>query len=113
MSNEEVKEELPQCNGDCSCCQCEKEEVKKEAEPKTNTMPNGEKVVSFDKEPTLVDVAKMLMEDEGFKNTTKGASIVATRVLRHANGQDAVLNIFFHKKMADKIVVTSEMPKGK
>lgn len=76
-------------------------------------MPNGEKVVSFKEEPTIVDVANMLMKDEGFLNTTKDASIVATRVLRHANGQDAVLQVFFHKKNTSNIVITNEMPKGK
>ena len=94
MSNEEAKEV-------------------KENEPKSNTMPNGEKVVSFQKEPTLIDVANMLMSDEGFLNSTKDANIVATRVLRHANGQDAVLQIFFHKKTASNIIVTNEMPKEK
>lgn len=113
MSNEEMKEELPQCNGDCSDCQCEKEEVKKEAGPKSNTMPNGEKIVSFEKEPTLVDVAQMLLQDKGFLNATKDTRIVATRVLRHANGQDSVLQIFFHKNNHSSIVVTSEMPKEK
>ena len=103
MQDKETK-----CHGDCSDCQCEKE-----AKPKTNTMPSGEKVVSFDKEPSIADVAKMLLNDEGFVKATKGAQIVATRVLKHPNGQDAVLQIFFHKNVADKIIVTNEMPKEK
>lgn len=109
MSNEEVKK----CDGDCTACDSTCDKAPKEVEAKSNTMPNGEKVVSFNKEPTLIDVAKMLLEDDGFKKTVDGASIVATRVLKHANGQDAVLQIFFHKKVADKIIVTNEMPKGK
>lgn len=109
MPNEEMK----QCNGDCTDCDEACNKTTKEVEAKSNTMPNGEKVVSFSQEPTLVDVAKMLLEDNGFKKITDGASIVATRVLKHANGQDAVLQIFFHKKVADKIIVTNEMPKSK
>ena len=116
MSNEEAKEEVKteqpaeqtKCDGDCTAC-----EGKCENTPKSNTMPNGEKVVSFTKEPNIVDVANMLMSDEGFLNTTKDASIVATRVLKHANGQDAVLQVFFHKKNASNIIVTNEMPKEK
>lgn len=105
MSNEEIKKECScdKCEGDCKC----------DKEPKSNTMPNGEKVVSFKEEPSIVDVAKMLMTDEGFLKTVDGASIVATRVLKHANGQDAVLQVYFHKKVADKIIVTKEMPKVK
>ena len=99
---------MKKCSGDCTAC-----DVKCEGTPKVEgKTKEGDKVVSFNKEPTLNDVVDMLNNDEGFKKATEGSSIIATRVLRHANGQDAVLQIFFHKKAKSNIIVTNQMPKG-
>lgn len=104
MPNEEVNK----CSGDCTACENTCSKAPKKIETK-----DGEKIVSFDKEPTLIDVVNMLLGDEGFKKSVDGSSIVATRILKHSNGQDAVLQIFFHKKMKDSIIIAKEMPKVK
>lgn len=108
MSNEETKE-LKQCNGDCTMCDEHKEKCDKEAT--SQKMPNGERVVSFKEEPTIVDVAKILQDDAEFKEATKDAQIVATRILKHQNGMDSVLQVFFHRRVPKKIIVTNELPK--
>lgn len=122
MLNEE-KESSPcmkeQCDEKCSECEQMNAEAKKaeqeteEALPpvRIEKMPNGEKVVAYKKEPTLTDVAKMIEADESFIRATKGSKIVATRILAHSNGQDSVLQIFFHRNIPAKILMTTDLPK--
>ena len=100
--------EKEKCSGGC-CENCENH-----AEHKgTETLPNGEKIAKFSEAPTIVDVAKMLESDEGFKKATEGATIVATRVLKHTNGQDVVLQVFYRRnKPAPVIQVVNNMPRA-
>lgn len=103
MCNKE-EEKREQCDCDSSCEEC----ASKCAD--TKTMPNGERVATFKEQPSIVDVAKMLAADEGFKKATAGADIVATRILKHTNGQDSVVQIYFHKKSS--IQVVSALPRA-
>lgn len=101
MCNKEEKEQKPEA---CNCAECENKCSD------TKTMPNGERVATFKEQPTIVDVAKMLADDEGFKKAVEGADIVATRILKHSNGQDAVVQIYFHRKSA--IQVVQQLPRA-
>lgn len=101
------KAEEKECGGKCENCE-------NHAEHKgTETLPNGEKIATFSEAPTIVDVAKMLESDAGFKKATEGAVVVATRILRHTNGQDVVLQVFYHRnKPAPAIQIVKDLPRA-
>lgn len=100
-------EETKCSGGNCENC-------KHHAEHKgTETLPNGEKVARFSEAPTIVDVAKMLESDEGFKKAVEGAVVVATRILKHTNGQDVVLQVFYRReKPTPTIQVVRNLPRA-
>lgn len=108
MCNKEEKE----CVNDLQDNTCKCENCKHHAEHKgTETLPNGEKVARFSEAPTIVDIAKMLESDEGFKKAVEGAVVVATRILKHTNGQDVVLQVFYRKeKPTPTIQVVHNLP---